>query len=423
MKSALPNFALLTFLSFFTFIPSYAQTPTDTLRKDALRVYMETTDYLRKEIPYINYVRDIKDAQVYIISSSQKTGSGGKEYSYFLIGQERFSGMKDTLIFRSSPDDTDDRVREGQVEVLKQGLMRYVMATPLAKHIKISFTEPMAAEVTSDKWDSWVFSASLSGMLQGQRSYNSNQIFSSLSARRITSELKMDFDLDYNYNLDKFTIDDQEVNSINNSKSFEVLVVKSINEHWSVGGETEIESSTFRNYKLKTTIMPGIEYDIYPYSESTRRQIRLLYSAGFLYQSYSDTTIFDKMQENLWGHSLKAAYQVVQKWGSVNLSLDWFNYFHDWSKNNLSLDGSIEVRLAKGLSLQVGGGAAMIHDQLALVKGGATREEILLKRKELATVFSYFTFFGLSYTFGSIYNNVVNPRFGNSSGGMSISFN
>jgi hypothetical protein len=423
MKSALPNLAILTFLSFFTFIPSFSQTASDTLRKDALRVYMETTDYLRKEIPYINYVRDIKDAQVYIISSSQKTGSGGREYSYFLIGQERFIGMKDTLIFRSSPDDTDDRVREGQVEVLKQGLMRYVMATPLAKHIKISFTEPMASEVTTDKWDSWVFSAGISGMLQGQRSYNSNQIFSSLTARRITSELKMDFDLDYDYNLDKFTIDDQEVNSINNSKSFEVLMVKSINEHWSVGGETEIESSTYRNYKLKTTIMPGIEYDIYPYSESTRRQIRLLYSAGFLYQSYSDTTIFDKMQESLWGHSLKAAYQVVQKWGSVNLSLDWFNYFHDWSKNNLSLDGGIEVRIAKGLSLQVGGGAAMIHDQLALVKGGATREEILLKRKELATVFSYFTYFGLSYTFGSIYNNVVNPRFGNSSGGMSISIN
>jgi hypothetical protein len=423
MKSALPNLAILTFLSFFTFIPSFSQTASDTLRKDALRVYMETTDYLRKEIPYINYVRDIKDAQVYIISSSQKTGSGGREYSYFLVGQERFIGMKDTLIFRSSPDDTDDRVREGQVEVLKQGLMRYVMATPLAKHIKISFTEPMASEVTTDKWDSWVFSAGISGMLQGQRSYNSNQIFSSLTARRITSELKMDFDLDYDYNLDKFTIDDQEVNSINNSKSFEVLMVKSINEHWSVGGETEIESSTYRNYKLKTTIMPGIEYDIYPYSESTRRQIRLLYSAGFLYQSYSDTTIFDKMQESLWGHSLKAAYQVVQKWGSVNLSLDWFNYFHDWSKNNLSLDGGIEVRIAKGLSLQVGGGAAMIHDQLALVKGGATREEILLKRKELATVFSYFTYFGLSYTFGSIYNNVVNPRFGNSSGGMSISIN
>jgi hypothetical protein len=64
----------------------------------------------------------------------------------------------------------------------------------------------------------------------------------------------------------------------------------------------------------------------------------------------------------------------------------------------------------------------MMHDQLALVKGGATREEILLKRKELASTYTYFTYFGLSYTFGSIYNNVVNPRFGNRSRGMSMSF-
>ena len=412
---------LLTLLTFFTsFMSLHAQTSADTLRKDALRVYMETTDYLRKEIPYINYVRDIKDAQVYIISSSQATGSGGKEFSYFLIGQGNFAGMKDTLLYRSSPDDTEDQVRNGQVQVLKQGLMRYVMETPLAKHIQISFSEPLSAEVTTDKWNSWIFSASVSGMLDGQKTYNSNQLFGNLSARRITSDWKVDMGIDYNYNLDKFLIEDQEVKSINSSRSFESLIVKSIGEHWSVGGETEIESSTFSNYKLKMTIMPGIEYDIYPYSESTRKQLRILYSAGFLYHNYADTTIYDKMQENLWGQSLEAAYKVVQKWGSVNLSLDWFNYLHDWSKNNISLDGSIEVRLAKGLSLQVGGGAAMIHDQLALVKGGATREEILLKRKELATVYSYFTFFGLSYTFGSIYNNVVNPRFGSSSGGMTI---
>jgi hypothetical protein len=44
---------------------------SDTLRKDALNVFMEATDYVRKEIPYVNYVRDIKDAGVYIISTSQ----------------------------------------------------------------------------------------------------------------------------------------------------------------------------------------------------------------------------------------------------------------------------------------------------------------------------------------------------------------
>ena len=52
------------------------------------------------------------------------------------------------------------------------------------------------------------------------------------------------------------------------------------------------------------------------------------------------------------------------------------------------------------------------------------RELPTLISMELETQFQYFTSFGFTYTFGSIYNNVVNPRFGNSGGGgMSISFN
>lgn len=401
----------------------FGQTPatSDTLRKDALNVYMEATDYFRKEIPYINYVRDIRDADVYIISSSQRTGSGGKEFSYFILGQKKFQGMKDTVKFVSSADDTEEQIREGQVRILKQGLMRYVLLTPLSKNIDIRYTEPLSETVTTDKWNSWVFSSSLSGMLNGQKSYNTNQIFGSLSARRITSDWKIDLDVDYNLNLDKFIIEGDEITSVNNGRSFEALVVRSLGEHWSYGGEIEIESSTYSNYKLKITAMPGIEYDIFPYSESTRRQLRLLYKAGYQYQSYMDTTIYDKLQENLWGQQFSAAYEVVQKWGSIDLSAYWFNYLHDFSKNNLSLSGSFSVRIAKGLSLQMGGGASIIHDQLSLVKGGATNEEILLQRKELATQYRYFTYFGLSYTFGSIYNNVVNPRFGGSSGGMTIS--
>ena len=41
-----------------------------------------------------------------------------------------------------------------------------------------------------------------------------------------------------------------------------------------------------------------------------------------------------------------------------------------------------------------------------------TDEEILLRQRELATSFQYFVSLGVSYTFGSIFSNVVNPRFG-----------
>ena len=41
---------------------------------------------------------------------------------------------------------------------------------------------------------------------------------------------------------------------------------------------------------------------------------------------------------------------------------------------------------------------------------------VLLRQQQLKTSYRYFAYAGLSYTFGSIFNNVVNPRFGNGGG-------
>jgi hypothetical protein len=74
----------------------------------------------------------------------------------------------------------------------------------------------------------------------------------------------------------------------------------------------------------------------------------------------------------------------------------------------------MSLRVAKGLQVSFYGGASLIHDQLGLIKEAyLTNEAIILQRKELATQYQYYSQIGLTYTFGSIYNNVVNPRFGN----------
>lgn len=415
-------------LSLFVFLlPAFSQettSKTDTLRKDALNVFMEASDYIRKEIPFVNYVRDIKDAGVYIISTTQRTGSGGLEFSYFLVGQNENSGMRDTLTFVTSPDETQDEIRIKQVSSLKMGLMRYVAKTPLSKYMNINFTEPLSETVSTDKWNSWVYKASIYGYLNGQQSYKSTYMNGNLSASHVTKDWKINLSARYNYSIDQYDTDDGLIKSESNSKSLNSLIVKSLSEHWSYGGLAYMSSSIYSNLDLAVKIMPGIEYDLFPYSESTRRQLRLLYTAGYSYANYTDSTIYNKTKEGHLQHTFSIAYQVVQKWGSIDVSFDYSNYLHDWSKNNLSLYGFMDLRIAKGLSVNFGGNISLIHDQLGLVKGGATTQEVLLRVKELKTQFQYFTSFGFTYTFGSIYNNVVNPRFGNSGGGgMSISFN
>ena len=370
-------------------------------------------------------MRDIKDAGVYIISTSQGTGSGGYEFTYFLVGQNENAGMRDTISFVTSPDETQDEIRIKEVKTLKMGLMRYIIKTPLSKYMNISFSEPLSETVSSDKWNSWVFTTSIYGYVQAQKTYKQSYVSGNISAGRITKDWKINIRSSLSQNDSKTIIDDTTtIHSTISSKSINALIVKSLSDHWSLGGTTRIGASTYSNESLRYSLMPGIEYDLFPYSESTRHQLRILYTAGYSFLSYVDTTIYDKMKEHLWSHSLTASYEVVQKWGNINISVGYSNYFHDWTKNNLYLQGYIDLRIAKGLNITLGGSASLIHDQLSLVKGDISFDQILLQRKELATQYQYFTSFGLTYTFGSIYNNVVNPRFGNSSGGgMTIMMN
>jgi len=413
---------LFILFSLTVFAQEKTTNTADTLRKDALNVFMSASSYLKTEIPFINYVRDRKVADLIIIDTYQSTGSGGAEYTYFIEGQFKYAGMMDTLKFTSSPDDTQDQIRSKEVKTLKMGLMRYMIKSPLAEYISIRFTEPISEVVTSDKWNNWVFRTRISSSLNGQRTYKYHSVSSSISASKVTSEWKINFNLNYSNSLSQYDYGDIKTSYRRKSSGGNLLMVKSLNDHWSAGVSANIFNSIYSNYDLSAGIQPGIEYDIFPYSESTRRQFRILYTAGLSYNNYSDTTQFFQTEETLWSHSIQTSFSSVQKWGSIDISSTWSNYLHDFSLNNLSLDAYISLKVAKGLSLTLFGSYSFIHDQISLRKGTASIEDVLLRRQELSTTYSYYTSIGITYTFGSIFNNVVNPRFTRSGGGMIIMY-
>ena len=78
------------------------------------------------------------------------------------------------------------------------------------------------------------------------------------------------------------------------------------------------------------------------------------------------------------------------------------------------------MRLFKGFSFNVFAEYTKIKDQISLRKGGASTEEVLLRLRQLATDYRYYYGLGVSYSFGSIYDNIVNPRF--SGGGFFFFF-
>ena len=408
----------LAFLTISAFSQE-AVTESDTIRKNALNVYFPDADsYIKKEITFINYVRDLKEADVYIIVSDQATGSGGESYTVFYVGQGKYSGMNDTIKVSTSPDETEDTFRKKAVNALKMGFMRYVLKTPLAEYFDIRFTRPVKETIETDKWNSWVYSLSLQAYSNGQKHYNESFAYGSISANRITEKSKFQSSLGIEFDNEKSryinvenNIDTTYLKTTRDEYGY-LSYVRSINNHWSAGASMQFQTSFYNNYDYSLRISPGIEYDIFPYSESTRRKLTFLYYIGVYVNDYiTETTLF-KTRQTLGFHSLSGSLSVIQKWGSVNSSLTWNNYFFDWSYNNLRLNTNANIRIFKGFTFNIYGSISLIHDQISLPREGASLEDVLLNRKALETTYSYYTSIGFTYTFGSIYNNVVNPRFG-----------
>jgi hypothetical protein len=405
-------------------IPALAQTSApdiEALKKTAPKIYIDCSqcdiEYIKTEIIFVNYVRDRKEAQVHVLITTQSTGSGGTEYTLAFSGQHEFQGIDDTVRYFANMTDTEDEVRQGLVNTLKLGLMSYVARTPISQRVGLTFAAPEKPEVFHDNWKFWVFSLSLDGYFNGEKSYSQHFWGTNFSANKVTPDIKIRLALSANYEGESYIYEGETTTSNQEEYEFDGLVVKSLDEHWSVGAYLAASSSSYENIRFQVSPAPAIEYNVFPYSQSTRRQLRLLYKLSFEAVRYREETIYNRTRQNLLKESLSATLSVKEKWGSVSLSLSGSHYFHDLSKYQLNLWGGIQLQLFKGLSAFVDGGGSWIRDQLNLIKGDATLEEILLRRRELATTYNYFVGFGLSYTFGSIYTNVVNPRFGSVGGG------
>jgi len=388
----------------------------EELKKSAPKVFIDCDrcdiDYIRTEITFVNYVWDRQEADIHMLITLQTTGSGGREYTIAFIGQKDYSDLQNTLKYFSSPTETDDEVRKGLVQTLKLGLGPYVARTPMAQAISLLLKQEVKPTAVEDKWNFWVFNVSLNSDFSGEEQRKSTELSANFSANRVTLASKLRMGLDIDYEKDRYDVDGETITSVSESRDFDGLYVKSISEHWSIGGWVSLSSSTYRNIDFSYTIHPAIEYNFFPYSQSTRRQLRALYKIGFGSYRYREETIYQKTSENLWNESLSVTLELNEPWGTAELSLEGSHYFHDFKKNRLELSGELSLRIYKGLSLDIESRYLKIRDQLSLPRGEATLEEILLRRRELASSYRYSFEIGLSYRFGSVFSNVVNPRFG-----------
>ncbi len=396
--------------------------PQDEMRSVAPNVFLDCDrrscdfEYIKTEITFVNYVLDRQSADIHIIVTRQPTGSGGNEYTLAFIGLKKHEGKSATLRFYSKPTDTEDQYRRGFVNVLKQGLIPYVYDTPLSEFISISYAQKKDFRPTpaTDPWHHWVFGLGLrgNGEFEDQADRYSYQV--NLSANRTTEAMKFRLYGGVNFSHRRYEIPDEEpIVSDTNRKSLSTSVFKSIDGHWSWGGSASLYASTYDNASLFTSFGPSVEYNIFPYAEATRRELRLQYRLSFNLRRYDEITIYDKVRENLFSQSLQAVLEIKEPWGSVGASVQGSTFVPDVKYNNLRADFGVYINLFRGFSFNVGGQYSRIRDQLSLPAREYSQEEILLELKRLASGYYLRFEVGVNYRFGSIYSNVVNPRFGN----------
>ena len=425
------RFLVVLTLCLAVLAPAGGAQETSTPASNTITAYLDCQnlfcdfDYFRTELAMVNWVRDRAVADVHLLVTRQETGSGGDEHTITFIGLRGFQGVNDTLKYVSPPSATDDDRRKGLAGIFKLGLVRYFARTPAGAKVSVNFGETSAAapqtSAKKDPWKAWVFRASVNGFQYGEKTYADFNRRGSLNADRVTATWKTRINLSANESGSRQTypqcadaactvMRDTTVRVKREGFYNTALQVRSINSHVSVGARALVSSSTFENHRQAYRVFPAIEYNVFPYAQSTRRQARFEYNIGYAHFNYNDTTIFYRTTESMPLHRLLIGVALREQWGTIDVGTNAHQFLDDPSRYRIGSFGEFSIRVVKGLNFELFGRYERIRDQFNLAKKNFSEEEFLTRQFQLGTPYSFWMGFGVNYTFGSIFNNVVNPR-------------
>lgn len=379
-------------------------------------------DHFRRTIPWVNWVRDRTLSEIHLLITSQGTAAGGLQYTLDFIGRESLEGMKKSHVFRTDPNATDTEARNQLANMIALGLIEFVQDKPeIISRLSVSYEPSDDEEVVNedqenDPWNLWVFRVGVNGGIEGEAQQRQKSLGGFASARRVDEDFKFELYFDGEYEHEEFDDIEDGDTFINISEDYstEVLAVWSLTPHSSFGGLAELSKSTFVNREFGLEAGPAYEYNIFPYSESTRRFLTITYAAGIATYNYELETVQGKTDDFFGLHMLQLSAEIQQPWGEIDAFVEGIQYFTGYSTPHppfrINTFLRLEYRLFRGFEIFVFGRYSSINDQFYLPIEGLSPEEILLRRRQRETDFSFDLGVGLSYRFGSKFANIVNPR-------------
>ena len=413
--------------------PQAQQAAPETVAGQRFRVYLDCRgggpggscfpEYLREQIRFVDFVQRPQDADVHVFGTSQTTGGNGREVVLRFVGVGRYEGIDRELKAITMAGDSENTRRDAVLRTALVGLLSYLAREGLPTEVDLSVNTVLSVETTAsrslqvDPWNAWVFSIRGSGTYSAEESRSTKTWNVSLSADRVTEDWAISFGSRWEERVQSFDVDDNETLDVTRvTKNANFFIAKSGGSHWSYGVKGRVSASTFGNEELAVEFFPVVEFNIFPYEEYSERQLRFQYGVGVVSATYNEVTLFGVTEETHPKHEASVDFDLRQPFGTLRAGFEYSQYLHDTSFYRMQVDGSLTFRVARGLSLSVNGSASRVRDQLSLPLDDATPEEVLLNIRELFSGFNVRITTSITYTFGSLFNNVVNPRFGGDRG-------
>lgn len=376
----------------------------------------ETCDhgFIKQEFAAVNYVRAQQDALVHLLITRQSTAGGGSSFELQFLGRNEFEGMNNELYFSSQPNQAPDDVRRGLLKIIQLGMVPYIARIGMGESLTVNITPPSDVPVntseSADPWGHWIFEVNANGNLNLESLRQSYRLRMGVEADHVTEQWRVRIRGYSNYQHNTVVGDDEVFTSQRRSQGGWTSMAYSLGDHWSVGAGMNYNQDSYQNLDHQVGFAPAIEYSLFPYREVMQRELTVAYRVRGLYQNYSEETVYGKLSEGLAQQELRLDLRMRQPWGQIFSGIEGSHYFHDTQRFRVSVNSNVDLRLMRGLAFRISGNVRLIRDQLSLPAGESSLEDLLLQERQLATDYDLGLYAGISYSFGSMYNNTINTR-------------
>lgn len=376
---------------------------------------------IMQQIDFVEYILDRQNADIYMQLVEQDASNDGSMISIYT--KNMHTADVDTIQLFTNPNITELDLSNTLISNIKKGILPYLIDTGMDIQYDVVSQESENTREEVDRWRSWIFNVGMIGFLEGEQAFSSREFGAKFNVIKVIDDWKFSSYNKYYVEESTFNFNDttQFVN-VNKSLYTSNFFAKSINQHWSIGLSARLSNSTFSNYKLASRLSPSIEYSVYPYDEATTKTLKCMYRIGPEYNRYIERTILDKSEEINVKHTFNAVYAILKEWGEVSVNLYADQYVNQPTLYSLTLGPKANWNIAKGLRFECGANISYIGDRINVPQAEISNEELILQSKIVDTSFSYFSFIGLNYRFGSSSNNVVNTRFDDYDFNLSVHF-